>query len=132
MSMMPTSPPPRRKPDPQGLQAAAAGAGLILPDTALLAFQQGRVLEAIKLIRAANPGLDLTRAKAVVQRMKAQAQSAAADVRDETTVAAKPLMQLQSRRPPTIEMGDRPGQLRWLLVVALLAAAAWLGFAGVF
>jgi hypothetical protein len=132
MSIIPTSPPPRRKPDPQRLQAAAAGAGLILPDTALLAFQQGRVLEAIKLVRAANPGLDLTRAKAVVQRMKAQAQSAAADVRDETMAAAKPSMQLQSRRPPTVAMGDPPGRLRWLLVAALLAAAAWIGFARVF
>jgi hypothetical protein len=112
------------------VQQAAASAGLALPDAALLAFQQGRLIEAIKVIRTANPGLDLARAKAVMERMQAQARSAAADV-DAGATPHKASMPVQPRRSPTVEMGDPPGQLRWVLVVAgLLATAAWFGFGG--
>jgi len=130
-----TVPPPsssRGKPDRQQVQDAVASAGLILPDVAVQALQQGRLIEAIKVIRAANPGLDLARAKAVMERMQAQARSAATDV-DAGSVIRKAQMPLQPRRSPTVEMGDPPGQVRWLLVVAgLLAAATWLGFGGGF
>ena len=130
-----TVPPPSRprgKAERQQVQDAVAGAGLVLPDLAVQAMQQGRLIEAIKVIRAANPGLDLARAKAVMERMQAQARSAAPDV-DAGAVMRKASMPLQARRSPTVEMGDPPGQLRWLLVVAgLLAAATWLGFGGGF
>ena len=53
-----------------------ASAGLVLPDVAVLALQQGRLIEAIKLIRAANPGLDLARATALLARLQAQARPA--------------------------------------------------------
>lgn len=125
-----TIPPPtgqRGKPDRQQMQEAAASAGLILPDVAVLALQQGRVIEAIKLIRTANPGLDLARAKAVMERMQAQARSAAAG--EASAGDGKPAMPVQSRRQPTVVMGDPPGQLRWLLVaVVLVLAVAWIGF----
>ena len=115
------------------MQQAAANAGLVLPDVAVLALQQGRVIEAIKLIRTANPGLDLARAKAAMLRMQAQAHSAVADAGTQAIAAGKPSLQLPSRRPPTVEMGDPPGQLRWLfVVVGLLALAAWIGFGGGF
>lgn len=127
-----TIPPPadqRHKPDRQQVQQAAASAGLILPDAALLALQEGRVIEAIKIVRGANPGLDLARAKAAMQRM--QAQAAVDDKVSGPLAGGKPPLPAPSRRPPTVEMGDPPGQLRWLLVVAgLLAAAAWFGFGG--
>lgn len=129
-----TIPPPagqRHKPSHEQLQQAAAGAGLVLPDAALLAFQQGRMIEAIKLIRGANPGLDLARAKAVMQRMQAQAPAAVDDKLPGALAGGKPSLPAPSRRPPTVEMGDPPGQLRWVLVVAgLLAAAAWFAFGG--
>ena len=126
----PTS--PRGKFDRRQVQDTMAGAGLVLPDVALLALQQGRLIEAIKVIRTANPGLDLARAKAVMERMQSQARSAVADV-DAGSAPRKAQMPLQSRRSPTVEMGDPPGQVRWLLVVAgLLAAATWLGFGGGF
>ena len=70
----------------------------------------------------------MARAKAVMERMQAQARSAAGDV-DAGPITRRLQMPLQPRRSPTVEMGDPPGQLRWLLVVAgLLAAATWLGF----
>jgi hypothetical protein len=131
MIILPPPPSQRRKPDHQQVQQAAASAGLALPDVALLAFQQGRVLEAIKLIRTANPGLDLSRAKAAFERM--QAHAGAADANSGFAGIGKaPPPAARQKRPPTVAMGDPPGQLRWLLVmVALLVAAAWIGFNGV-
>ena len=121
---------PRGKSERQQVRDAVASAGLIVPDVAVQALQQGRLIEAIKVIRSANPGLDLARAKAVMERMQSQARSAVADV-DAGSVPRKSQMPRQPRRSPTVAMGDPPGQLRWLLVVAgLLAAAAWLGFGG--
>ena len=120
----------RGKPDRQQVQEAMASAGLVLPDVAVLALQQGRLIEAIKLVRAANPGLDLARAKAVMERMQAQARTAVAEA---TPVdAARSAVRARPQRPPTVAMGDPPGQLRWLLVVvAALVAAAWIVFDGV-
>ena len=120
----------RGKLDRQQVQEAMASAGLVLPDVAVLALQQGRIIEAIKLIRAANPGLDLARAKAVMERMQAQARTAVAEA---TPVdAARSAVRARPQRPPTVAMGDPPGQLRWLLVVvAALVAAAWIVFDGV-
>jgi hypothetical protein len=131
---MNTIPPPtgqRHMPGHEHLQQAAAGAGLILPDAALLAFQQGRMIEAIRRVRGANPGLDLARAKAMMQRMQAQAHAAVDNKPPGPLAGGKPPSTVPSRRRPTVEMGDPPGQLRWVLLVAgLLAAAAWFGFGG--
>ena len=127
-------PPPsnqRRTPDQKQVQEAAASAGVILPDVAVLAFQQGRLIEAIKLIRTANPGLDLARAKTAMLRMQADARTAVADEVADAVDHGRPATQATSRRPPTVAMGDPPGQLRWLLVVvALLVAATWIAFGG--
>lgn len=36
------------------------------------------------------------------------------------------------KRPPTVEMGETPGSLRWLMIVlGLLALAVWLAFGGI-
>lgn len=131
---MTSEPPPlhqRDKANRRQLQDAAASAGLIVPDGAAEAFQQGHLIEAIKLIRTANPGLDLVRAKAVVERMQAQAHSASADIGQGSIGKGKASMPQLSRRTPTVETGDPPGQLRWLLVVvAIVAVAAWIAFGG--
>lgn len=133
MIILPPSSGQQRKSGHEQIQDAAAGAGLILPDVAVQALQQGRLIEAIKLIRGANPGLDLARAKAVMQRMQAQAHLAVEHKPPGPVALGKPSLPAPSRRPPTVEMGDPPGQVRWLLVVAgLLAAATWLAFGGGF
>lgn len=129
-----TIPPPSArpgKPDRQPIQETIAQAGLNLPDAAVLAMQQGRLIEAIKRIRAANPGLDLARAKAVVDRLHAQARTAVAEAAPPLD-AARSIRHARPQRPPTVAMGDPPGQLRWLLLVAAaLVAAAWIVFDGV-
>ncbi len=130
MSPAPSSPGSHPEADLRQLQKAAERAGVVLTEDALQAFQQGHLLEAIKRIRRANPGLDLARAKAVLDRMQAQARTTGADAGRQAMAAGKQVLKPQ-QRPPTVVMGERPGQLRWLLiVVALLAAAIWLVFDG--
>lgn len=35
------------------------------------------------------------------------------------------------KHPPTVEMGEKPGSLRWMMIVlGLLALATWLAFGG--
>lgn len=43
------------------------------------------------------------------------------------------LQALRARKhPPTVEMGEKPGSLRWMMIVLLLLAlAAWLAFGGI-
>ena len=122
---------PGAAPDLRKLQEAAARAGVVLPEDALLAFQQGHLLEAIKRIRRANPGLDLARAKAVMGRMQANAARTTGTEAADTRKKDARMPAMGQKRPPTVTKGDPPGQVRWLLIVlALLASAAWIVFAG--
>lgn len=134
MSNIPPRSGQRQQPGREQVLDAAASAGLNLPEAAVVALQQGRLIEAIKLIRTANPGLDLARAKAVMERVQAQARAATADLDTGFDHAGKPPPPpMILKRPPTVATGDPPGMLRWLLLlVALVAAAVWIGFAGTF
>lgn len=124
------TPPVHDRPDARTLQAAAAEAGIHLPDAAIEAFRGGRMIEAIKRVRAANPGLDLARAKAAMEHV----QRATLDVpgRHPEHATRPPPVPLAGRtRPPTVAQGDPPGQLRWVLIVlALLGGAVWVAFGG--
>jgi hypothetical protein len=125
--------PPANRPDAKTLQAAAAEAGIQLPDAALQAFRDGRMIEAIKLVRAANPGLDLARAKAAMEHLQRAQRSTAGAAAGQPEVAQQraPTPLSRGMRPPTVEQGDPPGQLRWLLIVlALLALGLWFAFGG--
>ena len=129
MIIIPPSSSQRGKPDRQQVQEAIAQAGLNLPDVAVLAMQQGRLIEAIKLIRAANPGLDLARAKAMMEKLQAQARTTAAGAARGDV--ARAVIQAHPKRPPTVAMGDPPGQLRGLLaLVVALVAVLWVVFDG--
>lgn len=123
-----------------------------LPPDAVAAMQRGDWIAAIRAIRQAG-GLDLQAAKRALEahaREYAEAQvrarggsgtPTAADARQAIReVAAKARVESAARpgpnlahgkRQPTVAMGDRPGEMRWLLV-ALTAAAGmlWLVFAG--
>ena len=123
-----------------------------LPPDAVAAMQRGDWISAIRAIRQAG-GLDLQAAKRALEahaREYAEAQArarggnaapATADARQAIReVAAKARVESAARpgpnlahgkRQPTVAMGDRPGEMRWLLV-ALTAAAGmlWFVFAG--
>ena len=118
-----------------------------LPPELQLALQRGDLLGAIKAIRSVGR-MDLQAAKrAVEQQVREQAQRQAVEARahadggkheleavaDQVRAAARRAAQAKRvrERPPTIEMGDRPGDMRWVLIVAaLLAAAVWVVFGG--
>ena len=125
-------PPPAPRPDAKTLQAAAADAGITLPDAAIQAFQQGRMIEAIKLVRASNPGLNLARAKAAMEHLQRAQGSGVGAAAGKLGEAHRPApLQARATRPPTVEQGDPPGQLRWLLIVlALVAGGVWFAFGG--
>ena len=123
-----------------------------LPPDAVAALQRGDWISAIRAIRQAG-GLDLQAAKRALEahaREYAEAQArarggnaapATADARQAIReVAAKARVESAARpgpnlalgkRQPTVAMGDRPGETRWLLVAMSAAAGmAWLAFAG--
>jgi hypothetical protein len=59
--------------------------------------------------------------------MQAQARAAVADAGG--LAKGRQATPIQAQRPPTVAMGDPPGQLRWVLIVlALLAIAGWMVF----
>ena len=79
------------------------------------ALQQGNLIDAIKRLREANPGMSLKTAKEHVDALGAR-------------VPVKQLQRAAStfassrKRTPTVVMGDKPGGLRWLFVLLAFAA----------
>ena len=122
-----------------------------LPPELQQALQRGDVLSAMKALRGIS-GMDLQAAKrAFEQQVRTQVQQqadagrqAAGDKRAQAEKALEAMADkgrspvrsaahviTQQTRPPTIVMGDRPGDMLWVLIVAaLLAAAVWVGFGG--
>lgn len=104
-------------------QATSTASALQVPAAVGNALRQGNLIDAIKRLREANPGLSLKAAKDHVEELantlpKPRAQGGAsstfAHIRERT---------------PTVVMGERPGTLRWMMVVlGLLALAVWLAF----
>ena len=83
------------------------------------ALQQGNLIEAIKRLREANPGLSLKAAKEHVDALGARLPVKQAQRAASTFATAR-------KRTPTVVMGDKPGGLRWLFVlIAFVALAGW-------
>ena len=120
-----------------------------VPQEAVDALQRGDLVAAFKSLRQAG-GVNM---QAVGRALEAQARqqagqqhahrgngaagqqvAVAADtveaLADKARAARQGIAQqvaLHRKRPPTVEMGDAPGSLRWMLIVlALLAAATWI------
>lgn len=119
-----------------------------VPQAVVDALQSGDLVAAFKSLRQAG-GInvhDVRRALEAQARQHAEQQShraggteqqfpaGARETMDAMAGKARAAQQgiarqvaLQRKRPPTVEMGDAPGSLRWMLVVlALLAAATWI------
>ena len=119
-----------------------------VPQEAVDALQRGDLVAAFKSLRQAG-GINM---QAVGRALEAQARQQAEQqanrsgdvVKQQVTTASATLgtladkardtqrgiaqqAALHRKRPPTVEMGDAPGSLRWILIVfALLAAAVWI------
>ena len=93
--------------------SSAAKAGIKLTGEVTDAIARGDVLEAIGLLRNANPRLDLASTKDVIDEIRASAPKHPAPARHQ-------------QRVPTVVEGDRDGHA-WLvvIVVAIVAAVAW-------
>ena len=122
-----------------------------LPPELQQALQRGDVLSAMKALRGIS-GMDLQAAKRAFEQQvrtqvqqqadagrqaagdkRAQAEAALAAMADKGRSPVRSAAQVlkQQERPPTVVMGDRPGDMRLVLIVAaLLAAAVWVGFGG--
>ena len=108
------------------------------------ALQRGDIRALMQALRAQGSAVDLQAARQALARQVREAQQhggagalqvppvargAVEAAREAKQDAAHALR--QRRRPSTVEMGDRPGEMRWmLLVAALLALAVWVVFGG--
>lgn len=112
-----------------------------LPDAAVAAFARGDALAAIQAIRKAGP-IDLASARRALQaharelatqqshrpQPGANAHATGQESNARAASRAHAPASMLGERPPTVGPGDAPGNLRWVLAVLfLLAAAALLG-----
>ena len=102
----------------QSMQASATSKAVQVPTAVHAAMKQGNLLEAVKSLRQANPGLSLRAAKEHVEALRIAPPKRPVE-RAATTFASTRV------RTPTVVMGDKPGSLRWLFVVIAFAALAW-------
>lgn len=102
--------------------ASNAVAQVRIPETARQAMRDGQAIEAIRQVRAANPGMDLAAAKRAADALRAATVDAGPVAKSHAL-----LLRASAERPPTVAPGDAPGGLRWiLLVLGLVALAVWL------
>lgn len=101
----------------QSVQAAAQSA-VKVPAAVRNAMQQGNLIEAVKALREANPGISLKAAKEHVDALGARVP--VKQVQRAASTFASP-----RDRTPTVVMGDKPGGLRWLFVLIAFVALIW-------
>ncbi|GAB1408743.1 hypothetical protein MASR1M8_26620 [Thermomonas brevis] len=107
------------------------------------ALQRGDIRALMHALNASGGGVDLQAARRAMAQQLRDARQQAEAGRLEVSTGMRAAVEvardakhgvgqaLQRRRPPTVAMGDRPGEMRWLLIVAgLLALAVWLAFGG--
>ena len=99
-----------------------------------VALLRGAELPAIRQAIAelrALPADEQRAMKLLLGRVARQAAAGASDVADHAKQLPKLALRAH-RRIPTVEMGEKPGSLRWVMIVlGLLALAAWLAFGDV-
>ena len=101
--------------------AAAATGSLEIPESAVAALREGRMVEAIRTLRQANPGLDLKTAKDAVEALGRRLPEQAGKARSQAVLALA-----RAKRPPTVAPGDRGGVRAVVYALALAGGAlAW-------
>ncbi|MGV8944223.1 hypothetical protein [Thermomonas sp.] len=104
----------------ESLQASAHSEAQI-PAAVRNAMQQGNLIDAIKRLREANPGMSLKAAKDHVDGM-------ASKLPVKRVPRAASTFTHTRERTPTVVMGDSPGNLRWLFVLIAFAGLVWWWF----
>ena len=110
----------------------------LLATQVMRALARGDKIAAVKLVREAGVGslreaMQVVEAHAAGRNPMADGIDGAKDaVHDAKTHARSTLQALRAHnRTPTVVMGETPGSLRWVMIVlCLLALAAWLAFGG--
>ena len=97
--------------------SAIQKSGAQVPANVSSALQQGNVLEAVKHMRQANPGMTLKAAKDHVDALGVKLPAKQPQLAVSTFATAR-------ERTPTVVMGDKPGGLRWLFVLIVFAGVA--------
>ncbi len=107
--------------------AAVKKSGVQVPTAVHAALKQGNLLEAVKSLRHANPGMSLKAAKDHVEALGIASPKRKTERHIEGHVERSATTFASAReRTPTVVMGDKPGSLRWLFV--LIAFAVMLGW----
>ena len=114
----------------RAVQAVAADQAVIASGTSVIqksgaqvpaavsdALRRGNVIEAVKGMRQANPGMTLKAAKDHVDALAAKLPAKPPQPAVSTFASAR-------ERTPTVVMGDKPGGLRWLFVFIVFAGIA--------
>jgi ribosomal protein L7/L12 len=101
----------------QSMQASTQSA-VQVPAAVKIALQQGNLIEAVKRVREANPGISLKAAKDHVDALGARVPVKQIQ-RSASTFATT------RERTPTVVMGDKPGSLRWLFVLIAFVMLVW-------
>ncbi len=97
---------------------ASAKSSIQMPAGVRNALQQGNLIDAIKHLREANPGMSLKAAKEHVDALGGRLPVKQVQRAASTFATAR-------ERTPTVVMGDKPGGLRWLFVLIAFASLAW-------
>ena len=118
-----------------------------VPQAVVDALQSGDLVAALKSLRQAG-GINVHEVRRALEAQARQhgeqqanrggggagpaASATLGNLADKARDAQQGIAQqvaLHRKRPPTVQMGDAPGSLRWMLIVlALLAAATWIMF----
>jgi hypothetical protein len=105
---------------------AASRVALEIPDSATEALREGRLIEAIRDVRLANPGLDLKAAKDAVEQLARDLPARTGKARSQAAIVLA-----RARRPPTVASGDRGGLRAVVYALALAGGAlAWWMLSG--
>jgi hypothetical protein len=105
---------------------ATPRAALEIPDSAAEALREGRLIEAIRDVRLANPGLDLKTAKDAVEQLARDLPARTGKARSQAAIVLA-----RARRPPTVTPGDRGGVRAVVYALALAGGAlAWWMLSG--
>lgn len=103
-----------------------AAESIEIPESVIAALREGRMIEAIRELRQANPGLDLKTAKEAAEALVGRLPEQTGKARSQAAMALA-----RAKRPPTVAPGDRGGARAVVYALVLVGGVlAWWMFKG--